>query len=126
MDPKSVRETLPATDDPAELKALPPLADVVSREIRRMGRAWKIEGVKSLLHIVLVMLVMTVLGAGWLMFFAVVTAVGWYLWSTFSVKATIKPYKLRGRSQGDNESDAAGGAGAEYADWLVGSDIPTE
>lgn len=127
MDPTAAQESPPLPGSPAELSVLPPLADVVSREIRRMGRAWKIEGVKALLQVVLTMLVMTVLGAGWLIFFAVFTALGWYLWSTFSVKASITPYRLRARrSQGRNESDTPRGAGEEYAEWLLGSENSTE
>ncbi len=118
-DATVVERTTVAGDGAPDLPALPPFADLVSREIRRMGRAWKIEGAKSALHIALTMLLMSVLGAGWLLFIAVSAAVGWYLWSTFSVKATVKPHRIgMHRAPCKEESDSAG----DYEDWLVGSE----
>ena len=110
-----------------QLAPLPPIADLVSREIRRMGRAWKVEATKSLLHAVLTVLVVTVLGVGWLMLLAVVSSLVWYAKWRFTLKATVKPYRFLTRSPaGLGEPVAASIEEAEYAEWLVGGSATDE
>jgi len=119
MEPTTELSTPPLAS-PSELSELPPIADLASREMRRMGRAWKIEATKSALHIVITILVVAVLGAGLLLVLCVLAVAGWYLWSKFSVKATIKPYRRRG-SKSSSDAGAAENVGEEYSEWLLGS-----
>lgn len=123
MDTPTAGTTQPTDDQATELPPLPAIADLVSREIRRMGRAWKIEAVKSALHVAINMMVMSVLGAGWMIVLTVIGVLGWLLWSKFSLKATIKPYNLGRRKT--NTSAALEGTvdvGEQYSSWLTGSD----
>ena len=102
-----------------ELAALPPIADLVSREVRRMGRAWKIEAIKSLLHVVLTMLVIAVLVAGWLIFLGTFVLLGLSLWRRFKLKATVKPYRFLKRGSAGSHDVLPTANEVDYADWLL-------
>lgn len=107
--PEATRQSTPGLRE--ETPALPPIADLVSREIRRMGRSWKIEATKSVLHIVLTMLVVSVLGAGWFVLLMAVMCVGWYAWWRFKLRVTVKPYGFLTRSSVVLDEPAAASEG---------------